>query len=63
MRIEPLEGDRASDAVEQIYAALEREHGRVSVFYKMLAYRPDVLRAFLQLEPAVLADGVLPAGH
>lgn len=60
MRIQPLEGDRASDAVKEIYAGLERQHGWVSTFYKMLAYRPEVLKGFLQLEAAVLAGGALP---
>lgn len=60
MRIEPLQRDRGSDAVKEIYARLERERGRVSSFYKMLAYRPEVLKGFLQLEAAVLADGALP---
>lgn len=60
MRIQPLEADRAPEAAREIYADLERQHGRVSTFYKMLAYKPDVLRAFLRLESAVMADGALP---
>jgi alkylhydroperoxidase family enzyme len=60
MRIEPLEHDRASQAAAAIYAELERRHGRVSTFYKMLAYKPNVLRALLQLEEAVMGEGMLP---
>jgi alkylhydroperoxidase family enzyme len=60
MRIEPLESDRASEAAKQIYAGLERQHGRISTFYKMLAYRPEVLKGFLQLEAAVLGADALP---
>ena len=59
MRIQPVEKDQASDLVRRIYDSLEQRSGRVSSFFKMLAHKPDVLRAFLQLDGAVWADGAL----
>jgi alkylhydroperoxidase family enzyme len=59
MRIQPIEKDQTSDVVRRIYDSLEQRSGRVSPFFKMLAHKPDVLRAFLQLEGAVWADGAL----
>ena len=59
MRIHPVEKDQASDLVRRIYDSLEQHTGRVSPFFKMLANKPDVLRAFLQLDGAIWADGAL----
>ncbi len=60
MRVQPLESDHAPAAVKEVYADLERRHGRVSTFYKMLAYKPAVLKACLELESAVMVEGALP---
>ncbi len=59
MRIKLIEKDQASDLVRRIYDSLEQRSGRVSPFFKMLANKPDVLRAFLQLDGAIWADGAL----
>jgi alkylhydroperoxidase family enzyme len=59
MRIHSVKGDQASDLVRRIYDSLEQRSGQVSPFVKMLANMPDVLRAFLQLEGAIWADGAL----
>ena len=59
MQIKPVEKEQASDLVRRIYESLEQRSGRVSPFYKMLANKPDVLRAFLQLDGAVWAEGAL----
>jgi alkylhydroperoxidase family enzyme len=59
MRIQPVEKDQASALVRRIYDSLEQQSGRVSPFFKMLANKPDVLRAFLQLDGAIWADGAL----
>jgi len=59
MRIKPVEKEQASDLVRRIYESLEQRSGRVSPFYKILANKPDVLRAFLQLDGAVWAEGAL----
>jgi alkylhydroperoxidase family enzyme len=59
MRIQPIEKDQASDLVRRIDESLEQRTGRVSHFVKMLAHKPDLLRAFLQLDGAVWADGAL----
>lgn len=59
MRIEPVEKEQADDVVRRIYDALEQRAGSVSNFTKMLAHKPDVLRAFNQLFGAVMGEGAL----
>lgn len=61
MIIRPVEKDQAPETVKRIYEALEQSLGRVPNFYKMLAHKPDVLRAFNQLYSAIWAEGVLSA--
>ena len=59
MRIQPVEKDQAPDVVRRIYAELEQRVGSVSDFTKMLAHKPEVLRAFNQLFAAVMAEDTL----
>jgi alkylhydroperoxidase family enzyme len=61
VRIQPVEQDQAPPVVQRTYAAIERQTGRVSPFYKMLGNQPDLLRGFNQLYGAVWAEGALPA--
>jgi alkylhydroperoxidase family enzyme len=60
MRIEPIEKDAAPDVVRRVYEGLEHAGRPVGNFYKVLAHKPDVLRSFLQLFKAVMAEGALP---
>ncbi len=59
MRIQPVERDDAPEMVQRIYDALAQRAGGVSDFTKMLARKPDVLRAFNQLFAAVMAEDTL----
>ena len=59
MQIHPIEKEQASPLVQRIYAALEQESGSVSTLNKMLAHKPEVLRAFNQLSGAIWAEGAL----
>jgi len=59
MRIEPIEPEQAGPDVQRVYRSLEERLGSVSNFYKMLAHKPAVLRAFTQLYGAVWDDGAL----
>ncbi len=59
MHIQPVEKDQATAVVRRIYDALEQRAGSVSDFTKMLAHKPDVLRAFNQLFAAVMAEDTL----
>ena len=59
MQIHPIEKDQASPLVQRIYDALERQSGSVSTFNKMLAHKPEILRAFNQLSGAIWAEGAL----
>jgi alkylhydroperoxidase family enzyme len=60
MAIRPVEKGDAPEAVRTIYEAVEKNLGRVPNTFKMLAHRPEVLRAFLPLYNAVWAEGPLP---
>jgi alkylhydroperoxidase family enzyme len=59
MLIHPIEKDQASPLVQRIYDALEQQSGSVSTFNKMLAHKPDILRAFNHLSGALWAEGAL----
>lgn len=59
MRIQPVEKEQATDVVRRIYEALEQRAGSVSDFTKMLAHKPEALRAFNQLFAAVMAEDTL----
>lgn len=60
MAISLVEPDQASPQVQRIYDSLMQRFGRVSNFYKMLAHKPDVLRAFNQLYAALWSESALP---
>ena len=60
MRIEPVSDADASPEVKRIFDALARG-GRVAPFFRMLAHKPAVLRAYNQLSGALwAADSKLP---
>ena len=59
MQIHLIEKDQAGPLVQRLFDALERQSGSVSNFNKMLAHKPDVLRAFNQLSGAIWAEGTL----
>jgi len=61
MRISLVEKEQASPVVQRIYDALELRSGSVAPYFRMLAHKPDVLRAFNQLHAAIWADGALAA--
>jgi alkylhydroperoxidase family enzyme len=61
MRIEPVDKDHAAPVVRRIYDAIEQQTGTVATFYQMLGNKPDVLRAFNQLNGVVWAEGALAA--
>ena len=60
MAIRPVEKNDAPEAVRSIYEALEKNLGRVPSMFKMLAHRPEVLRAFMPFYNTVWAEGALP---
>jgi hypothetical protein len=62
VRIEPIQPEQASPEVQRIYRSLEERLGSVTPFYKMLAHKPALLRAFTQMYGAVWDDGALDPG-
>lgn len=61
MRVSLVANDQASPVVRRIYQALEQRSGSVAPYFRVLAHKPDVLRAFNQLHAAIWADGALAA--
>jgi alkylhydroperoxidase family enzyme len=61
MPISLVANDQASPVVRRIYQALEQRSGSVAPYFRVLAHKPDVLRAFNQLHAAIWADGALAA--
>ena len=61
MQISLVEKDQAPPVVQRIYEALQLRSGSVAPYFKVLAHKPDVLRAFNQLHAAIWAEGALAA--
>ena len=61
MQISLVEKDQAPPVVQRIYEALQLRSGSVAPHFKVLAHKPDVLRAFNQLHAAIWAKGALAA--
>jgi alkylhydroperoxidase family enzyme len=59
VRIEPIQPEQAVPEVQRIYRSLEERLGGVSNFYRVLAHKPALLRAFTQLYGAIWDDGAL----
>ena len=59
MHIDLVEKDTAPDLVRRMYEGLEHAGRPVGNFHKVLAHKPDVLRAFLQLSSGVMVEGAL----
>ncbi len=60
MGIEPVSDETASPDVKRIFEALAPA-GKVAPFFRMLAHKPAVLRAYNQLSGALwAADSKLP---
>ena len=59
MPIDPVERENASGEVRALYERIERHGEKVGRFYRLLAHRPDALRAVLDLSNAVMGPGAL----
>jgi alkylhydroperoxidase family enzyme len=61
MRVSLVGDDEAPPLVRRIYESLQQRSGSVAPYFRMLAHKPDVLRAFNQLHAAIWAEGALSA--
>ena len=61
MRITLVGKEQASPVVQRMYQGLELRSGSVAPYFRVLAHKPDVLRAFNQLHAAIWTDGALAA--
>lgn len=59
MSITPLEKQQVSGAATAVYEGLEKQ-GKVINFFKVLAYKPDILKTFLAFYQEVWREGKLP---
>jgi alkylhydroperoxidase family enzyme len=57
--LEPVQPEEARPEVRRIYQSLQQRFGTVSNFYKVLAHKPALLRAFTQLYGALWDGGAL----
>ena len=61
MSITPLEKQQVSGSAVAVYEGLEKQRGKVINFFKMLAYKPEILKTFLEFYQEVWREGKLPA--
>lgn len=61
MHISLVGNDEAPAVVRRIYDSLQLRSGSVAPYFRVLAHKPDVLRAFNQLHATIWADGALDA--
>jgi len=61
MRVSLVGDDEALAVVRRIYESLWQRSGFVALYFRVLAHKQDVLRAFNQLHAAIWADGALSA--
>ena len=61
MKITPLEKQQVSGPAVAIYEELEQKRGTVINFFKVLAYKPEILKSFMEFYEQVWREGKLPA--
>jgi len=61
MKVTPLEKQQVSKPAVAIYDELEQKGGKIINFYKVLAYKPDILKAFMAFYQQVWREGKVPA--
>ena len=61
MRVSLVGDDEAPAVVRRIYESLRQRSGSVAPYFRVLAHKPAVLRAFNQLHAAIWAEGALSA--
>jgi len=59
MKIAPLEKNQIGESAKPVYEALEKKLGRVLNFFKVIAYKPNVLGPFVEFYGQVWAPGAL----
>jgi alkylhydroperoxidase family enzyme len=60
MKITPLEKQQVSGPAVAIYEELEQKGGKVINFFKVLAYKPELLKSFMEFYQQVWREGKLP---
>jgi alkylhydroperoxidase family enzyme len=60
MKITPLEKQQVGGPAVAIYEELERNGGKVINFFKVLAYKPEILKSFMEFYQQVWREGKWP---
>ncbi len=55
--VNPLPKEKAAPEVHEIYDALTKKAGKMPNFFAAMAHRPDVLKKFVPLYSAIIAEG------
>jgi hypothetical protein len=55
--IASLAEEQAADDVKPVYENLKQKHGKVPIFFAMLAHKPEVLKTFLPFDQAIIGPG------
>ena len=61
MKITPLEKQQVSGPAVALYEELEQKGGTVINFFRVLAYKPDILKSFMDFYQQVWREGKVPA--
>jgi alkylhydroperoxidase family enzyme len=61
MKVTPLEKQQVSGPAVAMYEELEQKGGKVINFFKVLAYKPEILKTFMEFYQQVWREGTMPA--
>ena len=61
--VNPIPKERAAEGVKPIYEDLAKTLGRMPNIFAVMAHRPAVLKSFLPLYGAVVAEGTVEAKY
>lgn len=62
-RIQAVPREKAGAELQPIYDSLAKKFGHMPNFFGMMAHRPTVLKHFLPLYAAVIAEGTIEAKY
>lgn len=61
--VNPISKDKATAELQPIYDSLSAKFGHMPNFFAVMAHRPNVLKNFLPLYVAIVAEGTVEAKY
>lgn len=61
--IDPVAREKAAPELADIYETMTKKFGKMPNFFGLLAHKPEVLKSFLALYPAITGPGALDARY